>query len=72
MKLFINEVLKPWCAVCDKPVERLNWVNDIRRNKTMATAFCHGQRESCELENDQQIFNSIEPGMAFVTKRIEQ
>ena len=69
--MFIEELLKPWCAVCDKPVERLRWCNDVRRNIVIATVYCHGERESCELNEQQVVAHNIEPGLAFKTKRVE-
>jgi len=66
------EALKPHCAVCNKPVETIEWVNCYKTDSVWVTVYCHGQKESCELPNHVRFFEKIEAGIAFNTKQIEK
>lgn len=47
-----TEGLWPTCAVCKRPVERMDSYYDARRCCTVIIARCHGQREEVELEDE--------------------
>lgn len=59
----------PLCAVCNKPVERMDSMYDIYKNQKRFRVYCHGQIEEAFL-NDMDIWNtdSIRMGQAFVDK----
>ena len=59
----------PLCAVCNKPVERMDSMYDINKNQKRFRVYCHGQIEEAFL-NDIDIWNtdSIRMGQAFVDK----
>ena len=59
----------PLCAVCNKPVERMESMYDINNNQKKFRVFCHGQTEDAFL-NDTDIMNidSIRMGQAFIDK----
>lgn len=39
------------CAVCKKPVERIEREHDLRRRETIFTVYCHGQSERAALQD---------------------
>ena len=57
----------PLCAVCNKPVERMESMYDINTYRKRFRVYCHGQMEEATL-NDMDIWNadSIRMGQAFV------
>ena len=59
----------PICAVCNKPVERMDSMYDINNCQKKFRVYCHGQMEEALL-NDMDIWNadSIRMGQAFVDK----
>jgi len=59
----------PLCAICNKPVERMESLYDINKYQKVFRVFCHGQMEEAFL-NDMDIWNadSIRMGQAFVDK----
>jgi len=59
----------PLCAVCNKPVERMESEYDINANQKRFRVYCHGQTEDAFL-NDMEIWNidSIRMGQAFIDK----
>ena len=59
----------PMCAVCNKPVERMESMYDINQYQKRFRVYCHGQMEEAFL-NDMDIWNadSIRMGQAFVDK----
>jgi hypothetical protein len=59
----------PLCAVCNKPVERMESKYDINNYQKWFRFYCHGQTEEAFL-NDMDIWNadSIRMGQAFVDK----
>jgi hypothetical protein len=59
----------PLCAVCNKPVERMESMYDINTYQKRFRVYCHGEFEEAFL-NDVDIENvdSIRMGKAFVDK----
>jgi hypothetical protein len=59
----------PLCAVCNKPVERMESLYDINKYQKVFRVFCHGQIEEVLL-SDMDIWNadSIRMGQAFIDK----
>ena len=57
----------PLCAVCNKPVERMDSEYDINAYQKRFRVYCHGQVEEAFL-SDMDIWNadSIRMGQAFV------
>jgi hypothetical protein len=57
----------PLCAVCNKPVERMDSMYDTNTNQKRFRVYCHGEFEEAFL-NDADIENvdSICMGQAFV------
>ena len=57
----------PICAVCNKPVERMDSMYDINTCQNRFRVYCHGQTEEAFL-NDMDIWNagSIRMGQAFI------
>ena len=59
----------PICAVCNKPVERMESMYDMNNYQKRFRVYCHGQTEEAFL-NDMDIWNadSIRMGQAFIDK----
>ena len=59
----------PLCAVCNKPVERMESEYDINTYQKRFRVYCHGDVEDATLD-DMDIWNadSIRMGQAFVDK----
>ena len=59
----------PLCAVCNKPVERMESMYDINSYQKRFRVYCHGDVEEALL-NDMDICNadSVRMGQAFVDK----
>ena len=57
----------PICAMCNKPVERMESEYDINNYQKRFRVYCHGQTEEAFL-NDMDIWNadSIRMGQAFI------
>ena len=57
----------PLCAVCNKPVERMESMYDMNNYQKRFRVYCHGQTEDAFL-NDMDIWNadSIRMGQAFI------
>ena len=57
----------PLCAVCNKPVERMESMYDIAWGRKRFRVYCHGQTEEAFL-NDETIedCDSIRMGQAFI------
>ena len=57
----------PLCAVCNKPVERMESMYDINLYQKRFLVYCHGQVEEALL-SDMDIWNadSIRMGQAFI------
>ena len=59
----------PICAVCNKPVERMESMYDIAWARKRFRVYCHGQTEEAFL-NDEIIedCDSIRMGQAFIDR----
>lgn len=57
----------PLCAICNKPVERMDSEYDINLYQKRFRVYCHGQMEEALL-SDMDIWNadSIRMGQAFI------
>ena len=57
----------PICAVCNKPVERMDSMYDMNNYQKRFRVYCHGQTEEAFL-NDMDIWNAdiIRMGQAFI------
>ena len=62
----------PLCAVCNKPVERMDSEYDINTYQKRFRVYCHGQVEEALL-SDMDIWNadSIRMGQAFVDTLVQ-
>lgn len=58
------------CAICNQPVERLVVGEDIVTMTRRYTAYCHGDRDSCDLPETDLYSATIQGATAFTTKRI--
>jgi metal-dependent hydrolase (beta-lactamase superfamily II) len=59
----------PICAVCNKPVESIQSMDDISSSRKLFRVHCHGETEEAFL-NDEMIENtdSVRFGQAFIDK----
>jgi hypothetical protein len=59
----------PICAICNKPVERVESMYDIARAAKRFRVYCHGDVEEAML-NDETIedSDSVRFGQAFIDK----
>ena len=59
----------PLCAICNKPVERMESMYNINQYQKRFRVYCHGQMEEAFL-NDMDIWDadSIRIGQAFIDK----
>jgi hypothetical protein len=59
----------PLCAVCNKPVERMESEYDINSYQKRFRVYCHGDVEEALL-SDMDIWNadSVRMGQAFIDK----
>jgi hypothetical protein len=60
---------KPWCAICNKPTERVETMYDPNSYSKRFRVYCHGDAEEALL-SDEAIENtdSIRFGEAFIDK----
>jgi len=62
------------CAVCNKPVEKLEWFDDFNSHARHITAHCHGDTDSMVLTEtflmDLVGAKQLTEGVAFQTKKI--
>lgn len=59
---------RPLCAVCGKPVERLEWRYSVFLRCWIYTAYCHGAQEQCSIgDRDMALANDFLSGTAFQT-----
>ena len=64
------------CALCDKPVDRIEWRDDPRSFARIISVYCHGDRDTMELTEEciqqrglaDQIME--QEGVAFSAARI--
>lgn len=66
-ELVLHDV--PLCAICNKPVERVESMYDIAWAAKRFRVYCHGDMEEAML-NDETIedCNSVRFGQAFIDK----
>jgi hypothetical protein len=66
-ELVLHDV--PLCAICNKPVERMESMYDIAWAANRFRVYCHGDMEEAML-NDETIedSNSVRFGQAFIDK----
>lgn len=67
-----NDVPIIHCAVCNKPVEKIEWQDDIAslERERIFRVSCHGEHEVTRLSEELMSESRIEGGVAFTTKRI--
>lgn len=59
------------CAVCDRPVERIERYWDVKDDNWVYTVRCHGDSESTIISRYEVITGlTFEGGTAFSTKRL--
>lgn len=57
---------RPMCAICGKPVERLDCSYSVHLMRWIFTAYCHGSQEQCRVSvREFELINGIFPGTAF-------
>ena len=63
----------PNCAVCNKPVERMESMYDVAWARKRFRVYCHGEMEESIL-NDETIenCNSVRMGQAFIDRLAQQ
>jgi hypothetical protein len=62
----------PLCAVCNKPVERMESMYDIAWARKRFRVFCHGQMEESMLDDVTiEDSDSIRMGQAFVDTLVQ-
>lgn len=62
----------PMCALCNKRVETMKLENDFRTNSVIAVAYCHGEREICEVPIHIILDNGrLDAGVAFSKLKLE-
>lgn len=64
--------LLPWCAKCNKPVERIEAYDSFKEISRVFKVYCHGETEVTKLGRDILVWASgfggdrcIEMGIAF-------
>jgi predicted DNA-binding transcriptional regulator YafY len=63
--------LTPYCCVCKKDVDKMEWVEDFFTRTVYATAYCHGDKETSSLSEEMIRDATITKGTAFMNKRID-
>lgn len=59
------------CDLCNKPVDEIMVEQNFQRDSKMFRVTCHGERDYCELsQEDMEYANTIQGARAFTTKRI--
>ena len=61
------------CAICQRPVDRVEWRDDLNTGDRVITAHCHGDRDTMRLSQADLIsMIGKEPtsGVAFADKRV--
>lgn len=62
------------CAICEKPVDSLEWWDDKIEDERVIVAKCHGDRDAMRLSFSDlvKMTKAFEPveGVAFATKRV--
>lgn len=66
-ELVLHDV--PLCAICNKPVERVESMYDIAWAAKRFRVYCHGEMEEAMLDDVTiEDFNSVRFGQAFIDK----
>lgn len=71
MKLSVfDDIAPPWCAVCEKPVDRISRRNEIATLELSFVVECHGEHEIATLGREVLELNprAISFGRAFTAK----
>lgn len=62
----------PMCAVCNKPVERVESMYDIAYGGKRFRVYCHGDMEEAMLDDTIiEDSNSVRFGQAFIDKLLQ-
>ena len=64
-------VLTPFCRVCNKKVDKVEWEQDFSSMIIYAKAYCHGDTEISILTKDMLMNCQISQGIAFMNNRID-
>lgn len=64
--------LWPTCALCGKPVERMDRDRDYRSAEVIFIVRCHGDVDTCRIDDMmmEDLEGKLEPGFAFVVRRL--
>jgi hypothetical protein len=62
--------LNPLCAICNKDVDKVEWVQDFCTMTIHAKAYCHGDTQVSSLTQDMIENYCVRKGIAFMDKRI--
>ncbi len=65
------------CAICDKPVEKVEWWEEAHSREWVIRATCHGDTDRMSFviaAESEAMLEQIKTGegMAFTTKRIKE
>jgi hypothetical protein len=73
----VAAVTKIMCAVCSRPVDRIEWFDDLIKRDRIIRVFCHGETDEMRLDiyrlscKEMRALEEAESsGVAFTTKRI--
>lgn len=55
----------PFCEVCQRPVDRVELSQNMRDLRWKFTAFCHGETESCSVDERDIHSGQLLAGTAF-------
>lgn len=59
------------CAICNKPVDRVEVVPDFANDGTIWRVHCHGDKDTCEVPRHVDLSReALVTAVAFQTKRI--
>lgn len=66
-----KESLKPHCAICNKEVDDIEWMQDFFTLTVYAKAHCHGETETSFLTQEMVMNATISKGTAFMNKKLD-
>lgn len=67
----MDKLLFPECAVCNKPVEKVQTYRNEIKNCHEFVVWCHGEMETTELDDSVlKLSNKIRIGKAFRNRQI--
>jgi hypothetical protein len=55
----------PFCEVCQRPVDRVELAKNMRDRRWKFTAHCHGEAESCWVDERDILSGQLLSGTAF-------